>query len=112
MLEDLYIKRDMSYSEVAKYLGGISPSGVFARLRALKILKGYCKRSNREFEKIFPVVKDCLEKGHYLKDCLSLVGYKSSGNCDDGFIGWMKREKGLVNKGCRKYPKWEFENTS
>ena len=109
MLEDLYIKRNMSYYEVEEYLGGITPSAVFNKLRKLRIFKRYRKHFEYEFEKMFPVVKNCLEQGHFLKDCLKLVGYKSSGNCYDGFIGWMRREKGLINKGCRKYPKWRFE---
>jgi len=109
MLEDLYLKRNMSYYEVAEYLGGITPSAVFNKLRRLGIFKGYRKHFEYEFEKIFPVVKNCLEQGHFLKDCLKSVGYKSSGNCYEGFVGWMRKHKGLVNKGCRKYPKWRFE---
>jgi len=109
MLEDLYIKKNMAYYQVADYLGGISGAGVFNKLKRLGILKGYKKHFNNKFEKLFPKVKECLEQGNYLKDCLALIGYKSSGNCNKGFVGWMRKHKGLVNKGCRKYPKWVFE---
>jgi len=109
MLEDLFIRRNMTCYEIAKDFGGISFAGVRSRLKALGIRKGYKRHFRRKYEEQFPPVKKCLEEGRSLKDCLELVGYRSRGDRQGGFVEWMKREKGLVNKGCRRHPKWVFE---
>ena len=112
MLEDLFIERNMTCYEIAEDLGGVSFAGVRSKLKALGIRKGYERHFHRKYEDQFPLVKKCLEEGRSLKDCLELIGYRSRGDRQGGFAEWMRREKGLTNKGCRRYPKWVFEKNT
>ena len=107
MLEDLYIAKGHSTVEIAKMFVSVTPSSVLRKLRQLGVP---CVDPNvRRYREKFPLFRRLILQGYPLHYCLKQIGYSPSVAClDRGFMKWVREEKGLVNKGTNRRPRWVF----
>ena len=106
MLEDLYVTKGYSTVKIANMFVAVSVNSVQRKLKQLGIRRVpiYVYR----YRKKFPRFKELILQGHPLRYCLRQVGYSSLSGNVTGFLKWVKKEKGLVNRGTNRRPKWIF----
>ena len=107
MLEDLYVTKGYSTVKIANMFVAVSVNSVQRKLKRLGIRR--VPIHVYRYQRKFPRFKELILRGYSLRYCLRQIGYSSYSSLNTtGFLKWVKEEKGLVNRGTNRHPKWVF----